>query len=259
MVRSPDEKGKKHYMYGMIVTATNLFHVKIMKHFLLLRSLIESMSEHLLQPTQGIGMSITSAVPSFTEQEEAHFVAASKKGDQDAFAQLVQHHQRRVFNLVFRMLQQYEEANEVTQETFLAAWQGLPSFRGEARFSTWLYRIAYNCALKQLEHRKRDRAIQLEVQAEHIVANVSREQRVDAELETRARQALVHEHLAKLPAKYRIVLVLRHLQDMTYEEMAEILTLPIGTIKTHLFRARNLLKERLEMFESERNTRTRGE
>ncbi len=246
------------YIYGMIVTTTNLFQVKFMKHFPLLSYLIESMSERLLQPTHGIGMSLTSAIPSFTEQEEAHFVSASKKGDHDAFAQLVQHHQRRVFNLVFRMLQQYEEANEVTQETFLAAWQGLPAFRGEARFSTWLYRIAYNCALKQLEQRKRDRAIQLEVQAEQIVASTGREQRVDAELEARARQALVHEHLANLPAKYRIVLVLRHLQDMTYEEMAEILTMPIGTIKTHLFRARNLLKERIEMFDREQNTRTRG-
>jgi RNA polymerase sigma-70 factor, ECF subfamily len=216
------------------------------------------MSEHLLQPMHGLGMSLTSAAPSYTEQDEAHLVAASKRGDQDAFAQLVQYHQRRVFNLVFRMVQQYEEANEVTQETFLAAWQGLPAFRGDARFSTWLYRIAYNCALKQLEHRKRDRAIQLGVEAEQVLVNANHEQRIDAELEARDRQTLVHEHLASLPAKYRIVLTLRHLQDMTYEEMAEILTMPIGTIKTHLFRARNLLKERLEMFDRERNTETRG-
>ena len=97
------------------------------------------------------------------------------------------------------------------------------------------------------------------VQAEQVVANARREERVDAELEAHARQALVHEHLSELPAKYRIVLVLRHLQEMTYEEMAEILSMPIGTIKTHLFRARNLLKERLEKFDYERNTRTRGQ
>jgi RNA polymerase sigma-70 factor (ECF subfamily) len=192
-------------------------------------------------------------------QEEANLVAASKMGNQDAFAQLVQQHQRRVFNLVFRMLQQYEEANEVTQETFLAAWQGLPTFRGDARFSTWLYRIAYNCALKQLEQRKRDKAVQIGVQAEQRIANAGQEQRVDAALESHARQALVQEHLANLPAKYRIVLVLRHLQDMTYEEMAEILTMPVGTIKTHLFRARNLLKERLEMFDRERHNGKGGE
>jgi len=230
----------------------------MLKHFRFAHYLSESMSKQLLQPTHGLEISLTHAVLSFTEQEEANLVAASKKGDQDSFAQLVQQHQRRVFNLVFRMLQQYEEANEVTQETFLAAWLGLPSFRGDARFSTWLYRIAYNCALKQLEQRKRDRAIQVELQTEEMVASSTQEQRVDAEIESRARQALVHEQLANLPAKYRIVLVLRHLQDMTYEEMAEILTMPIGTIKTHLFRARNLLKERLEMFDRERQTRARG-
>jgi RNA polymerase sigma-70 factor, ECF subfamily len=217
------------------------------------------MSEHFLRPTHSLGIPVSNAVPSTIEQDEAQLVAASKQGNQDAFAQLVQQHQRRVFNLVFRMLQEYEEANEVTQETFLAAWQGLPSFRGDARFSTWLYRIAYNCALKQLEQRRRDRALQVDLRAEHVVADRDQEERVDAELEARARQTAVHEQLSMLPAKYRIVLVLRHLQEKTYEEMAEILTLPVGTIKTHLFRARNLLKERLETFDRERNIGTRGQ
>ena len=212
------------------------------------------MSEYTLQPPHSIGMpaSITST---WTGQDDTELVVACKAGNQDAFAQLVQRHQRRVFNLVFRMLQQYEEANEVTQETFLAAWQGLPSFRGDARFSTWLYRIAYNCSLKQLEQRKRDTALQVAVQAEQSLQQESCDERAEAEMEAHERQALVREHLSMLPAKYRIVLVLRHLQELTYEEMAEILTMPIGTIKTHLFRARNLLKERLESFDSERKSR----
>src|SRR5712692_4488433 len=244
-------------IYGMILLAKIMFQTERMKHFLLISYLKESMSEHFLHPTHRLRMSHTNVIPSYSEQEEEKLVVASKHGDQDAFAQLVQQHQRRVFNLVFRMLGQYEEANEVSQETFLAAWQGLPSFRGDACFSTWLYRIAYNCALKQLEQRKHDIALQVVVQAEQVVANTGREEPVDAALERHARQALVHEHLSELPAKYRIVLVLRHLQEMTYEEMAEILTMPIGTIKTHLFRARNLLKERLETFDHESNTRTR--
>jgi RNA polymerase sigma-70 factor, ECF subfamily len=217
------------------------------------------MNEHWMRPVQGLGIALPHSVSSVTEQDEEQLVISSKKGDQDAFAQLVQQHQRRVSNLVFRMLQQYEEANEVTQETFLAAWQGIPSFRGDARFSTWLYRIAYNCALKQLEQRKRDKELQVVVQAEQIAASIGQEQRVDAALETHARQTMVQEQLSQLPAKYRIVLILRHLQEMTYEEMAQILTMPIGTIKTHLFRARNLLKERLEKFGVEQNTRTRGQ
>ena len=220
------------------------------------------MSELLLQPPRSLGISIPKTVSSVAEGDETALVAASKRGDQDAFAQLVQQHQRRVFNLVFRMLQDYEETNEVTQEAFLAAWQGLPSFRGDARFSTWLYRIAYNCALKQLEQRKRDKALQAVVASEQIIAQANNTGQIDAELEAHTRLEIVREQLSHLPAKYRIVLVLRHLQDMTYEEMAEILTMPIGTIKTHLFRARNLLKERLELFDHERQAtfeRTRGQ
>jgi len=213
------------------------------------------MSEYLLQPPHSIGIPISNIAATSADESDAELVAASQGGDQDAFAQLVQRHQRRVFNLVFRMLQQYEEANEVTQETFLAAWQGLSSFRGDARFSTWLYRIAYNCCLKQLEQRKKDKALNAAIQAEHLLDHADKEERASTVLETHDYQNLVREHLSMLPAKYRVVLVLRHLQEMTYEEMAEILTIPIGTIKTHLFRARNLLKERLETFEQEWKTR----
>src|SRR6266480_3416163 len=204
-------------------------------------------------------MSIPNIVSSYAEQDDITLVSACQVGDQDAFALLVQRHQRFVFNLVFRMLGQYEEASEVTQETFLAVWQGLPGFRGNARFSTWLYRIAYNCALKQLEQRRRDQALQLAIQVEQADQRINNDERIGAEIEAHDHQTIVREHLSKLPAKYRIVLVLRHLQEMTYEEMAEILTLPIGTIKTHLFRARNLLKERLEALEQDWSSRTRGQ
>ena len=208
------------------------------------------MREQLLQSSHTIGLPLTNAVSAAAEQDDLQLVTASKDGDQDAFAQLVLRYQRRVFNLVYRMLQQYEEASEVTQETFLAAWQGLHAFRGDARFPTWLYRIAYNCSLRQLEQRKRDTALQVALQAEH-----EDDKHEDTELDTRDRQALIQEHLSHLPAKYRVVLILRHLQDMTYEEMAEILTMPIGTIKTHLFRARNLLKERLQAHDRESSKR----
>jgi len=222
-----------------------MFQPVYLKHFVYLEPLKEYMREHSLQSSQTIGISLTNVVPSAVELDDLLLVAASKNGDQEAFAQLVERYQRLVFNLFYRMLQHYDEATEITQETFLAAWQGLPSFRGDARFPTWLYRIAYNCSLKQLELRKRDRALQVALEAEKTLENADDEQRENAELDARDRQLLVQEHLSHLPAKYRIVLILRHLQDMTYEEMAEILTMPIGTIKTHLFRARNLLKERL--------------
>ncbi len=188
-------------------------------------------------------ISLPGVVSSQSEPDDTQLVKASQQGDQDAFASLVQRHQRRVFNMVLRMLQDYEEASEITQEAFLAAWMGLPSFRGEARFATWLYRIAYNCALKRLERRKRERSLREAIEAEQILEEVNKQ--AEDILELRARQTIVREQLEKLPTKYRIVLILRHLQEMTYEEMADILTMPIGTIKTHLFRARHLLKERL--------------
>jgi RNA polymerase sigma-70 factor (ECF subfamily) len=214
------------------------------------------MREHLWPASQSLGLSISGTLTSSIEQDDVQLVTSSKNGDQDAFSLLVQRYQRRVFNLVFRMLQNYEEANEITQEAFLAAWQGLRSFRGEARFSTWLYRIAYNCALKQLELRKRDLALQQALQTEQLFES---DDPKTAHLEMLDKQELIQEQLSQLPPKYRIVLILRHLQDMTYEEMAEVLTMPIGTIKTHLFRARNLLKERLQTFDYGRKQKgTRG-
>jgi RNA polymerase sigma-70 factor, ECF subfamily len=179
------------------------------------------------------------------EQEDARLIQASRRGDQDAFAILLQKHQRRVFNVILRIVHDYDDASDVTQETFLAAWQGLPSFRSEARFSTWLYSIAYHCSLRQLERRKHEEALQTVMQEQQLPEDAHLEKRPEEMVEQYDMQARVREHLSQLPMKYRVVLILRHLQDRTYEEMAQILNLPIGTIKTHLFRARNLLKEHL--------------
>ncbi len=188
------------------------------------------------------------AIPDSTshaEQDNAHLVQASQRGNQDAFALLVQQHQRRVFNMNFRLLHNAEEASETTQEAFLAAWRGLPAFRGEAQFSSWLYRIAYNCCLRVLEEHKKEQTLREAIQMDQMFFQRSNEQQAMENIEQQERQVLVREQLEHLPPKYRMVLILRHLQDRTYEEMADILTMPVGTIKTHLFRARNLLKKRL--------------
>lgn len=145
-----------------------------------------------------------------SEQGDAQLVKASRDGDQDAFSFLVQRHQHRVFNMVLHMLQDYEEASEITQEAFLAAWLGLPSFRGEACFATWLYRIAYHCALKQLQRRKRERSLQAAMEAEQILEEVNKQKQAEDNLELRARLAIVREQMEKLPAKYRSVLIRKH-------------------------------------------------
>jgi RNA polymerase sigma-70 factor (ECF subfamily) len=180
--------------------------------------------------------------------DELALVASARSGDQDAFGALVRLHQRQVFNLALRMLRNADEASEATQDVFFAAWQGLHQFRGNARFATWLYRITYNHCLRLLEQRRRDASAQAELAAEsareHSPAGaLSARHASDAERQMRE---AVRGEIANLPAKYRVVLVLRHLQELSYEEMAEVMSMPIGTVKTQLFRARAMLKDRLE-------------
>ena len=207
--------------------------------------------EGVALPRQETSATVTRSV----SREEVALIARARAGDQDAFGVLVRLHQGAVYQLTLRMLRDPEEACEATQEVFLAAWQGLHGFREEARFATWLYRIAYNYCLKATEKRKRDESARAE-----LVATSAREQRPanvmsaqlaqDAERDMRE---LVRVEIANLPTKYRAALVLRHLQDLSYEEMAEVMRVPIGTVKTHLFRARALLKERLQDLERARD------
>lgn len=177
---------------------------------------------------------------------ERQWIAQAQKGDQEAFAALVRCHQRQVYQLAVRMLRDEDEASEATQEVFLAAWQHLSSFRGDARLATWLYRITYNHCLKVSESRRRDQEVRL------ALAAASREGRPASQLSAsmalaaeRDVQATVRQQIDQLPNKYKRALVLRHLQDLSYEEMADVMRVPIGTVKTQLFRARALLKERL--------------
>lgn len=203
-----------------------------------------------------IGMGSESAVAgvdalsarSPAQTEELALVARARVGDQEAFGVLVRLHQRQVYSLAVHMLRNPEEASEAAQEVFLAAWQGLHGFRGDARFSTWLHRIAYNYCLRMVEQRRRDSAARAELTAEsarehHPAMALSARHAEDAERSMRER---VRGEIANLPPKYRAVLVLRHLQELSYEEMAEVMRVPIGTVKTQLFRARSMLKDRLE-------------
>ena len=191
-------------------------------------------------------------LPISTEYNDTHLVQASQHGDQHAFALLVQRHQQRVFAVSMRLLQDSEEANEATQETFLAAWQGLPKFRGDALFSSWLYRIAYNCCLRVLDLRTREHLLLEAIQMEQAHSEIEMEQQAMENIERHDQQVSLQKNLEQLPVKYRVVLHLRYLQDRTYEEIADMLAMPLGTIKTSLFRAKRLLKERLVARQFER-------
>ena len=203
---------------------------------------MNTVQRHASQSTEDV---LPDVAPSHLKQDDTDGVKASQHGDQIAFALLVQRHQHRVFALSVRLLQDPEEANEATQEAFLAAWQGLPAFRGDALFSSWLYRIAYHCCVRVLDLRKRELLLLEGMQAEQTRSEMGTEQQAMENIERHDQQVMLQKNLEHLPAKYRMVLRLRYLQDRTYEEIAEILAMPIGTIKTHLFRAKRLLKERL--------------
>ncbi len=206
---------------------------------------------HTLQRREN---SLPRGLASQAEHNDTPLVKASQQGDQQAFALLVQHHQQRVYALSVRMLGDPEEAKEATQEAFLAAWQGLSGFRGDALFSSWLYRIAYHCCQRVLERRTREHLLYEAMQAERTHSDMAKEQQAMENIERHEQQVLLQNGLEQLPATYRLVLQLRYLQERTYEEMADILAMPLGTIKTSLFRAKRLLKERLGARHSESTT-----
>jgi RNA polymerase sigma-70 factor (ECF subfamily) len=178
-------------------------------------------------------------------ESDAELVARVRQGDEAAFEQLVLRHQRYVFNLAYRVLGDSAEAEDVTQEAFVRVWRGLSSFRGQARFTTWLYRIVHNLCLNRLPGLQREL-----LQAEPLEEVLASPDPSPADLfDARERLAFLHAQLDQLPEKYRLVLTLRYLQHLSYDEVAAVLNVPMGTVKTHIHRARRLLRERLRQWE----------
>ena len=174
---------------------------------------------------------------------EAELVRAARRGDQDAFAQLVEANQGRIYTLAFRMTGNAETAHDLTQETFLSAWQALPRFREKSAFSTWLYRMAVNTCIDFLRREKRrgvlpllpDDALQLPDDQPSPQEALERQELVRA----------VHRALATLSPHHRKVLVLRDLEGLSYHEIAQCLGLEEGTVKSRIARARLALREAL--------------
>jgi RNA polymerase sigma-70 factor (ECF subfamily) len=161
-------------------------------------------------------------------------------GDRGAFGQLVARHERRVYGVCLRLLGSREDAEDATQEAFLAALRRAASFRGEAAFSTWLFRIAINAATDQARRRGRARAVPLEPE-ELVAAAPSGGDPGGAVPNTLAIQAA----LRRVPEDFRAVLVLCDLYGFPYAQAAEILRIPVGTVKSRMFRARLALGEHL--------------
>ena len=180
-----------------------------------------------------------------TEQE---LVSLSKEGDQDAFAQLVRDNERRVYHLALRMLGNPEDAEEAAQEAFLSAWRGLPAFKAESAFSTWLYRLTANLCIDILRKEKRRREIvsihSLDDDEDGDPIQVA-DLRFDPESEATRHE--LQEALARgldaLSPDHRQVLTLRELGGLSYGEIAQRLRLEEGTVKSRIARARLQLRK----------------
>lgn len=181
------------------------------------------------------------------KDSDAALVARARQGDQAAFEQLVRKHQRYAFNVAYRVLQDAPEAEDVTQEAFVRAWRGLPGFREQAQFTTWLYRIVHNLCLNRLPRLRREL---LQVEPLEDMLDDTAPSPPDL-LEAQEQMAFLHAELEQMPEKYRLVLSLRYLQHLSYEEIAAALNVPMGTIKTHIHRARRLLADRARQWEEE--------
>jgi RNA polymerase sigma-70 factor (ECF subfamily) len=188
------------------------------------------------------------------EDEDAVFVLRCRKGDADAFEVLVSRHQKKMLNIAYRLMGDYDEACDVVQESFLSAYRAIGKFRGQARFSTWLYSIVVNHAKSRLKQKgdlfRHEGAI-LDDPTEakegspcsgtQGMGNAPDERLEKKDLKNRVRQCIM-----SLDGEQREVIVLRDIQGFSYSEIGQMLKLPDGTIKSRLFRARNALKDCLK-------------
>ena len=177
---------------------------------------------------------------------DADCVRRIQHGEVDAFEVLVRRHEKTIFNLVYRMLGDYDDAIEVSQEVFLSAYRAIGQFRGDANFSTWLYRIALNHATTQ---RRSNNSRQHRTAPIEDMELIRDSQPGPAEtLEKKEMQERVQLALNKLSPEDAAVILLRDLQDVPYDEVARLLEIPVGTVKSRLHRARQALKSLLATY-----------
>jgi RNA polymerase sigma-70 factor (ECF subfamily) len=174
---------------------------------------------------------------------DAECVRRVQQGDTDSFEILVRRHQRTIFNLVYRLLGDYDEAAEVAQEVFLSAYKSIGQFRGDANFSTWLYRIGLNHASTRRKSLNNTQQRHVPLDGTEAIADGA----VDParSFEHKEIQQRVQQALNSLDPDDARIILLRDLQDVPYEDVAEMLDIPVGTVKSRLHRARQALKSHL--------------
>jgi RNA polymerase sigma-70 factor (ECF subfamily) len=174
---------------------------------------------------------------------EEELVRRAQAGEAEAFASLVAEHQRFVYNLALRALGNPHDAEDAAQEAFVRAWVALPGFRRKAQFRTWLYRIVTNLCYNKLPRLRRE----LAALGEREASELPRAGDADpaAPIEAEEQRAFLHRQIESLPEGYRLLIALRYQDELSYEEIAQVTSLPLGTVKTGLHRARARLREAL--------------
>jgi len=185
-----------------------------------------------------------------TKRSDAPFVSRALQGDQTAFAELMTRHRGPLFNMLFNMVRNKEETEDLVQEAFMKAFAALDTFNKEFAFSTWLYKIAINTTIDHLR-RKKLRTYSLDKPVEAKDGDLKRElpdlyASTDHDLLSSEKSALIATAIAELPDHYREAIILRHTEEKSYEEIAEITKVPLGTVKARIFRAREMLKHKLK-------------
>lgn len=170
-----------------------------------------------------------------------------RRGESRYFADLVDRHKDRALTVAVRLLRRREDAEEAVQDAFVRAFRGLADFRGEARFSTWFYRIVYNICLTRLRRGQVGSTVPIdEVSSEEMGAALVEEGDDSlAQLDMSETRAIIAEEMARLPERFRAPVTLFYVNDMSYDEIAAVLDAPIGTVKTNLFRGRVALRDQV--------------
>ena len=180
-----------------------------------------------------------------TREQEAQIVQQVLQGDVNAFEDLVTEYEKNVYSLTLRMTGNAEDAADMTQETFIKAYNSLSAFRGDSKFSVWLYRIATNVCLDFLRSRSRKPTVSLSMEdddGEEVELDIADDsQSPERLLERGLTRDAVRRGLKSLSPEYRQILLLREIQGLSYEEIAEALVLEVGTVKSRIFRARKRL------------------
>ena len=169
---------------------------------------------------------------------DRELIVRARRGDRNAFGELVTCYQTGVFNVCYRLLHERDEAEDLAQETFMRAYDRLHIFDLDREFGPWIRRIAANLCLNYLESRKV--TVQLDEERD-----ADESQRPEKQVEVQERSAQIRAALLSLPPHYRVVIELRHYQELSYDEIARELQIPLSDVKSHLFRARKLLAEKL--------------